>query len=226
MEDYHSHRRRLHETATTTHREWVAGLDAKQRKKLQDLGVLEPADDSPEVGGHSPYQVNDVADTPLASIDPDIAKEVDDAISQLADDFKVPLETARALFSWHAEQTAAAVREHEGDLLSIVIGGLISSQNIRISAGALAFATELDALNGIGSQAAYARKLGVTRSALSKAVKGWRRSLGLRRNAHQKSAAACESYSENGKNNHWRKQKVTASRFLTFLRKQKNRHAS
>lgn len=213
-DDYQERAARMNQAAKSAHKEWVASLTPSQRRNLEKLGVLDPAKDRHEVGGHSPHQISDVAETSIARDDTDPTATIDDPASLLADEFGLPLDVAEQLHAWHQQSCEAALRQREGDLLSIVIGGLISSKNIRISAAGLAFAAELDAVNGLGTQAAYARLLGVTRSSISKSVKAWRRSLQLRRSSHQKSDEACQTYSEVGKKNHWRRQTTTASRIL------------
>ena len=50
--------------------------------------------------------------------------------------------------------------------------------------------------------------MGVTRAAVSKQVQGWVDFLGLRRNAHTKSAEAVESYRTVQRERHWRRQAI------------------
>jgi DNA-binding MarR family transcriptional regulator len=216
-EDYGSHARRLQERAEAEHRKWVAGLTPAQKAKLKSMGVFDAPDDRHEVGGHSPHQACDIADTPLARTEADPAGELDSEAAILADRFHIDLELAEHLITWRESEIESALRQREGDLLSIVIGGLIASKNPRVSAAALAFAAGLAAVNGLGSQSEFARRLKISRATISKMVKSWQRSLNLRPSVHQKSEPACKSYSENGKKNHWRSAKVTASSLLKKL---------
>jgi hypothetical protein len=209
--DYQSHASKLATKARLEHQKWVAGLTPKQRAKLASLGVLDAADDSHEVGGHAPTQTADIAESPLASFELDMAGELDGKAGPIADVFGIPLPLARRILAWHVQETAAALRTHEADMLGIVVGGLLASNNVQIAAAGLAFATGMDAANNLGTQAKYARKLGVSRTILSKSVKGWKRQFGLRTSHHQKSEAACATYSAVTKERHWRKAKTTAS---------------
>lgn len=216
-DEYEAHARNLNERATIAHREWVRSLTPSMRKKLKGMGVLDPPDDSPEVGGHSPWQEVDAAESPLAKIDADPAKEIDSRVEIIADEWGLTLEAAAALLKWHDEAVAAAIYQNQSDLLAIVVGGLIGAKNIKIASAGLAFAAQLDAVNGLGSQSDYARSLGVSKSAISKSTRAWERDLGLQKSPHQKSASACETYSRIGKDNHWRTQKVSAAALLLRL---------
>jgi hypothetical protein len=215
--DYESHATRLQKRAEAQHREWVASLTPEVRKNLEKLGVLEPPDDSHEVGGHSPFQPSDVAESPLARIDVDFASTADGVEGEISDLFKVSLPKAKAILAWHTAEMEASRQANEADLLSVVVGGLLASDNIRISAAGLAFASNMDAANGLGNQARYARSLGVSRSILSKSVKAWRRQLNLRPSPWQKSDEACATYSQVAKNSHWRKAKTSAVKLMEKL---------
>lgn len=217
-DDYESHRRRLQQEAEAAHRAWIRKLTPAQRAKLKSLGVLDPPDDSSEVGGHSPWQEVDAAESPLAKVDFDPSESLDSAASLLAERFGIPEPTAAAILQWHTKATEDALIRRQSDLLAIVVGGLIASKNIKIASAGLAYAAQLDAVNGLGCQAEYARSLGVSRSALSKSTRAWERDLGLQKSPHQKSAEACQTYSEIGKTNHWRTQKVSARALLARLR--------
>ena len=165
----------------------------------------------------------DIADSPLASIHPDFGSAIDRPIEEIAEMFDVDLATASKIDAWHRERSREDLRRHESDLLSIVVGGLLSSQNIKIASAGLAFATNMAATNGLGSQAEYARSIGVSRTILSKAVKAWQRQFHLHTSPHQKTESACATYSHVGKEKHWRKTKATATelarRLNTILRK-------
>jgi hypothetical protein len=218
MSDYDIHARDLHRKATAAHLEWAKALTPAQREKLAGMGVLEPADDRHEVGGHSPWQQRDAAESHYARIEADPAEnDADD--ERLADLFDIPLPTAKRIIEWHRAAIDATLYQREGDLLAIVVGGLLASQNPRLSAAGLAFATNLDATNGLGSQAQFARSLKISRQAVSKVTKAWQEDLGLQPGANQKSAAACAAYSQIGFTDHWRTKKASASALLARMQK-------
>lgn len=209
--DYGAHAARLNTAARSAHEKWIESLTPDQRANLRRLGVLDPADDSHEVGGHSPTQLADVAESHLARTEIDLAAELDGHAGPIADRFDIPLHVAREILDWHVAGVEASMRTHEADLLSIVVGGLLASNNIKIAAAGLAFAGGMEAANGLGSQAQYARKLGVSRTILSKAVRSWAEQLNLRTNVWQKTPEACATYSAVAKARHWRKAKVSAT---------------
>jgi hypothetical protein len=84
----------------------------------------------------------------------------------------------------------------------------------------LAFACQLDVLNGLGTMGDAGKlvpkrvkilEMGVGRAAISKEKQKFVKLLDLPKDAnpHGKSAAACEKYREDKLNNHWRKKAGT-----------------
>lgn len=219
--DYTAHAARQQKAAQEAHAKWLQGLSAEQVANLKRLGVFDAPSDSHEVGGHAPGQTADMAESSMARVESDVAEEIDakSEAGGIADEFGVSLQTAQRILAWHKGQIKGALLSREADLLSVVVGGLLATKNIKISAAALAFASNMAAVNGLGCQSEYARKLGVSRTILSRAVVAWGRQLGLHPSAHQKSEKACATYSEVGKTNHWRRTKVSASALLLKLDK-------
>lgn len=215
--DYDEHARNLQARAEKAHTEWLASMPAAQRRRLQSLNLDTPPDDDTEVGGHSPYSLHDIADTPLARIDPDYAAEIDQPHETLADEFNITDTQARAFLTWHYAAVTAAVDREKANYLQLIVGGLLSSKNPKLNAAGLAFAANLAALNGLPCQREYARQNHVSAQAISKVVTGWQRALSLRPSAHQKSAQACETYSRVGKARHWRARPVTATSAAALL---------
>ena len=220
-DEYATHARDLHARAKAAHREWVAKLTPKGRAFLERAGLLAPPEDSTEVGGHSPWQSLDAAESPSARTVPD-PTECDTPAERIAEAFDIPLPLATRILDWHELATRDAIYQSQSDLLAIVVGGLLAAKYVRISTAGLAFAANLAATNNLGTPAKFARSLRVSRSALSKSTKAWQRQLQLEPSPHQKSAEACEVYSRIGRTNHWRKQKVSASALLSRLRPQKS----
>ena len=209
--DYQTHATRQQAAAKLAHAEWLKTLTPEARKTLQRIGVLEAPDDSHEVGGHSPMQMADIADSSIARTDPDFAARIDRPVEIIADQFGVDLAHAREILDWHHQALDEAMHSRESDLLTVVVGGLLASKNVRIASAGLAFASGMAAANGLGSQAEYSRSIGVSRTIISKAVKAWQRQLHLHTSPFQKSEEACETYSQVAKSRHWRNQKVTAA---------------
>jgi hypothetical protein len=189
------------------------------------MGLDTPSDDDSEVGGHSPYSASDIADTHLARTDLDFAASIDTPADELADQFGISKAQAKSLLHWHEAEINAAIRKAEAHYLQQIVGGLLSAKNAKLSAAGLAFAGGLAALNGLRCQRDYAKQIHVSASAISKVVKAWQRTLGLRPSAHQKSESACDTYSSVGKSKHWRKTTITiasATKLLTRLSRQKS----
>ena len=218
---YEDHARRLQARATEEYSIWVSRMTPAERAQLAALGVESPPDDDTEVGGHSPYAASDLAESPLARVETDMAGNIDTAEDELAERFSIPLELSHKILCWHDSAVKDSIRRHEAHFLGIIVGGLLSARNPKLAATGLAFAAGLDALNGLGCQREYARNNGLSVSAVSKVVKAWQRGLNLRPSAHQKSESACQTYSDVGKTRHWRNRRITtgtASRLLSKLK--------
>ena len=220
--NYDDHARKQQAAASKAYAEWVNGLSQKDRQHLQRINLDLPPTDEHEVGGHSPYSLSDIADTPLARTDTDYALQIDQPHEILADEFGLTSDQARKIIDWHHRETKAAVDREKANYLQLIVGGLLSSKNPKLNAAGLAFANNLGSLNGLPCQREYARLNHVTPSAISKVVKAWQEALDLHPSAHQKSESACQTYSEVGKNNHWRHRSFKASmatRLLSRIRK-------
>lgn len=137
----------------------------------------------------------------------------------MADEFNITPAQATQILSWHLKQIAVAVDKEKSNYLQLIVGGLLSSKNPKLNSAGLAFAANLAALNGLPCQREYARQNHVSASAVSKLVKAWQVTLGLRPSAHQKSEKACATYATVGKNHHWRNRPLTAGRATDLLAK-------
>ena len=110
--------------------------------------------------------------------------------------------------NWLKATTADEARILTVETLSRVLPMLVKPGNVRLRVYALMFAINSDALNGVWTQTAAAKEMGVTRAAVSKQVQWWLDFLGFRRNAHTKSAEAVESYRTVQRERHWRRQAI------------------
>lgn len=208
---YTSHAINLQVKARDAHRDWLANLSQEERAHIKSLGLDTPPDDDSEVGGHSPFSLNDIADTSHARCEVDFAAAIDKPHEELADRFGLSAASAKELLEWHNHETDIAVRKHQANFLQLIVGGLLASKNPKLNAAGLAFAAGLAALNGLPCQREYARQNHISPSAVSKVVKGWQRTLGIHPSAHQKSEEACNTYAIVGKANHWRGQRFCAA---------------
>lgn len=212
-----SHRASLHRAATQAHADWLAKMSPEERAHLKTLGLDRPPEDSNEVSGHSPYELKDFAESPQCRTEIDVAALIDTPAEILAETHGLTIPQALALIAWCKSEIASAIRTHEAHLLQVIVGGLLAAKNPKLSAAGLAFAANLSALNGLGSQSEYAKDNSVSRSAISKIVKAWQRALGLRASAHQKSEKACAAYSSAATQHHWRNRKASASELVRKL---------
>lgn len=110
------------------------------------------------------------------------------------------------------EKVDAEVSLQVGIAIQKIVGVFLSTPNAKVSAGGLAFAAGLSALNGLNSQTAYAKRIGLTKSAISKSVRFWKHLLDLPENPHMKTEKACSSYSSAQTQNHWRNKKYGDNR--------------
>lgn len=156
---------------------------------LKKLGLHE-AHISYAVGGHSPSARGDIAESPrAATAAPDrLAPE-----SEAATDSET--------------RTPSATLEAISRLVSI----LLLSQNLRLDAFALAFAVNLDALNGIGTQGEVAKKLGLSATMVSRRTEHFRKLLDLPYSPHQKGKIARKAASASLLKDHWRHRKTKDS---------------
>ena len=220
---YDEFSRSLHARAQAAHKAWIPTLTPAALKLLAKTGANETPQDDSEVGGHSPYATSDIADSPSARVYVDFAASIDTPDQELAEQFGINPTQARSILEWHDRELAIAIERHEGHFLGIIVGGLLSSKNPKLASAGLAFAAGLDALNGLGCQREYARKTGLSASAISKVVKAWQRSLNLRPSAHQKSEQACLTYAEVGKKRHWRTQTLSEGKASILLSRLKSK---
>lgn len=212
---YESHRRKQADEARKAHAEWVANLSGPERARLKSADLLDYSDDDGDVGGHSPWSPGDIADSDLASYIPD--DPTDSPEAEIADAFGIPIETARRILEWHREKVADAIRGQLAHQLSLIVGGLLSSRNAKLSAAGLAFAANLAALNGLGCQRTFAKRIRVSPQAVSKVVGAWRDMLHLKPSVHQKSEEARKAYSAKGFQDHWRHRKAAPATSATDL---------
>lgn len=147
-------------------------------------------------------QSQDISDSILAQT---AAEDYSDPIiDQMLERFDIERETACEIFDWTQELIARAVEAEHYRVVRQVTALVLNSHNLKITTGGLLFAADLARVNGFESQAAYARSINVTRSAICKETKRIQRLLNLRPNSHLRSEAAAEACSVAQKMHHWR----------------------
>jgi hypothetical protein len=207
---YHDHAARLQRKAEEAHSLWLSTLTEEQYAQALEYGVIDPPKDSHKVGGHSPDQKKDLAESPRASVEIDIASEIDALPQRIADKFTISLKASEEIAQWHIAIIERASNQHQAEIIQNIVAGLLSAKNPKLAAAGIAFATKLDALNGL-NQVQFAKENNISRQAVSKCTKHWQKILGVRPSAHQKSEGACDSYRKSSLSSHWRKKKFKLS---------------
>lgn len=151
---------------------------------------------------------DDIADSPLASYWPDMARELDsveDCAREVCHEaaqlgYALAITVATSLIAQTIERSGGTllnVNAHE--LIERVASFLLDSSNPRRDTDVLAFTSGLYARLGV-SQTELANKHGVTRASFSKRCKNLQEKLGLPPSRGMKSEKACKTYAKtNGK---------------------------
>lgn len=180
------------------------------QRELSRMGINENfrlRDDS-----HIESNRGDISDKPIASsrkTAADDAVEHESESHELCELFDVDEATARQMLAWRDESAEKLATRRLSDGIAVIVAVFLQEKNLMIAAGAMAFAAGLNAINGLKSQSEFALSIGVTRSAISKRVRKYKKLLNLPTNSHMKSEEACKKYKKNGLSNHWRKKKFT-----------------
>lgn len=136
-----------------------------------------------------------VGDSIEGAYEPDLAEEIDTEEEILADLLGINPAQAQRVMAWHAEESKKVATEHR-EAFGRVIALLLQCKNLPVMVHALAFAAGLDQLNGIKSQSAVAKELGVTRSLMSHYVVGFAEILGVTVTKFRKSDGSREKFRE------------------------------
>lgn len=170
------------------YKDWLASLSHEERKNVEKLGLNTPVENPYRVSGHSPDQDRDAAESTQSrtTFDPGTVDE------------PAPL-AASGVMSPEIMQ-----------IITRIVGTIIAHENVKIATAALAFALNMDGLNGLGSIREYAAKIGVSPEAISKAKRKWESELQLPPNAFAKTAKAKAALSIAQRTKHWKKAKWTA----------------
>ncbi len=214
---YQDHASQLQQKAEKAHKLWISTLTGQQLEDAIKYGVIEPPKDSARVGGHSPNQQKDLSESPRCKVEINIAQEIDSLSSIIADKFDINIETAKEITEWHEAIVKETEQQHQAQIIQHIIAGLLSTRNPKLAAAGIAFATELDALNGL-NQAEFARENNITRSAVSKCTVYWQKILGVSPSVHQKSTNACIAYKNKANTDHWRNKKYKLKNISNFIK--------
>lgn len=197
--------------------DWIRTMNPEQRRALNAMGVEQP-DFADGMVFESKREVRLDARTDHyagTACDPE---PIEDSMEDgLAEQFGLTARQARGIADWHRGRMEEEQRQAKAFLLQRVVAGLIHPGNVRVRVGALAFATDLAALNGWRTQDEFAKSESVSRQAVSKLTKWWQRQLELMPSRFMKSEEACATYSEAAKKKHWRGKKMQPGAFLRLI---------
>lgn len=156
---------------------------------------------------HGMSPICDLSESAVETHPVNMAQACDKLEEILAEQFDVPLETARRIARWHTSVVERESDERKAAVIARIAGTFLSAGNAKLTSAGLAYAAGLDALNGLGTMAEYAATIGVSRQAVSKVAKQWQAELSLPASVHMRDEEACETYAAVQTTNHWRKQK-------------------
>ena len=139
----------------------------------------------------------------------DLASEIDDDPSILAERAGLKLWQAREIYRYIEERVERRVTEAKCNVIVRVCGVFLKAgSNVKLLFAGLAYAADLAVTNQLGTMQDWAVRNGLSRAAVSKVAKFWQRELGLPASSHLRGEEKCQAYSEAQTQKHWRKQKV------------------
>jgi hypothetical protein len=165
------------------YKNWLDSLPPEERKKAESLGVGAPIENHYRVSGHSPDQDRDAAESTHSRTDFNFA----------------------TLDPTSSSPTGSLITPEGMQVITRVVGMIIAHENVKIATAALAFALNMDGLNGLGSIREYAARIGVSPEAISKAKRKWESELQLPPNAFAKTPTAKAALSLAQSTKHWKK---------------------
>jgi hypothetical protein len=177
------------------YKEWISKQPPQEREKLEKLGLSTPVENQYRVSGHSPDQDRDAAESTQSRTEFDPGS-IDDS----------PALAGSSVMSPEVMQ-----------VITRIVGTIIAHENVKIATAALAFALNMDGLNGLGSIREYAASIGVSPEAISKAKRKWESELQLPPNAFAKTDKAKAALSLAQRTKHWKKAHWKAPKRSTHI---------
>ena len=224
MSDYTQTQNRRDAEHSEAYRKWYAMLSPEEKKTLAkgdahltgsarlNLPYVQNPKKARRDNDPDRQESEERASENRASYSPDISASVDTLADQLAERFGVSGDTAKRIVAWHNEAVEREAITYKAFLFQRVIAGFIEPGNLRVRAGALAFAAGLDALNGLGSLREFSKKVGVSPAIVSRVKLWWQKELNLSPSPHGKSEQARANYSTAQKEKHWRNKKCQSQK--------------
>ena len=212
---YEDHAQRSNLAYLLAYEEWENSLTPELRTKLGSAA-------SPDLEDHRAHNskrevigaLADAAERSSASYSQDYATEIDSEEERIAELADIPLSKAKIICVYMQQRIEQEAAKRESKAIVTIAAAFLNATNSKLLAGGLAFASDLALTAGLGTMQDWARKIAVSRAAVSKVAKWWQRQLGLPTGSHMRDPEKCRAYSEAQKQKHWRKQKVVAGAAL------------
>jgi hypothetical protein len=148
----------------------------------------------------------DAAESSAASFTEDFQSSIDSTADEIREKF-LPLSPKLALqiAQWHEERVIAESEKRKAGVIITIAGAFLGGSNVKLLAAGLAYATDLAITSGMGTMQAWAIKTGLSKQAISKSAKWWKKALGLPGGSHMRDEETCASYQRAQTDKHWRK---------------------
>lgn len=204
---YESHVTRMNMDYLMQYEEFERSLSPEDRRKLGNASV--PDLPSFQARGRGRREVigisRDAAESSAASFTEDLPEAIDVAADEIREKF-LPLspKIARAIAAWHEDRLIQESEKRKAGVIILIAGAFLGGSNVKLLAAGLAYATDLAITSGMGTMQAWAIKTGLSKQAISKSAKWWKKTLGLPGGSHMRDDETCASYSRAQIDNHWR----------------------
>lgn len=137
----------------------------------------------------------------------DMAAEIDRPEEVMAERWGVLPAVAAEILAAMDEEMERRMRGERAELLRVLAGEVLSKGLSTVKTWGLAFAADLDSLNGMPTQGEIARRLGLNKATVSHWVSYWRDLLELRRNRHEKRDQTRVLLAQVQTEDHWSRRK-------------------
>lgn len=205
---YESHVTRMNMDYLVQYEEFERSLSPEERRALGAASV--PELPNFQARGRGRREVigisRDAAESSAASFTEDFPGAIDVAADEIRERF-LPLspKLAREIAVWHEERLIQESEKRKAGVIITIAGAFLGGSNVKLLAAGLAYATDLAITSGMGTMQAWAIKTGLSKQAISKSAKWWKKALGLPGGSHMRDEETCASYQRAQIDKHWRK---------------------
>jgi hypothetical protein len=136
-----------------------------------------------------------------------MAGSIDTMADEIRDKWNLSATKAAQLSAWIEAKVAAEASTRQAAALVKICNIFLTCANVRITAAGLAYAADLSLAYAMGSMEEWATKHGLSRAAVSKSARFWKKSLDLPGGGYMRNEESCTSYQAAAKTKHWRNKK-------------------